>query len=451
MTSSREDRIPPQSIDTERSVLGAMLLSEDAVSVALTILRMEDFYRDAHRTIFAAMKELFDHAKPVEGRLIAEKLKKMGKLEDIGGMSYIADLSLEVSTGANIEHHAQIVKDYSLRRAVIRFGSQIAQQGYDQTISGEELVAASSKAMMSLFANEGQNREVFQKDVFMEVLDQWEAGGRPGIPTGYHDLDRKIGGFGNGDMIVIAGRPGWGKSWSVIGHAYRIAFGRTPVGIFSLEMTPHKLVGRIIATHTGISSQQGWHGKLEEDQYKKIVDHSGLLSGLPVIYDATRGNTVSKMRAAALRWKAHYGIKIILIDYLQLIYGIGNGDTEKTTGISRDLKSLAQELDIPVVVVSQLSRAIEDRGAVPRPKLSDLRQSGAIEQDADIVIFPWRPWVWIKDFDEDKMGSHKRKDGKIWEENDAVFIVAKNREGEIGDVNVNFYPHRGFWPEREEL
>ncbi|MDF2524007.1 MAG: replicative helicase, partial [Clostridiales bacterium] len=390
-------RIPPQSDEAEQSVLGSMLLDKDAIPTVTEILKRDDFYRENHKEIFEALLDLFERAEPIDLITISERLKLRGTLDSIGGLEYLANIAAAVPTTANVRHYAKIVEEKSLLRNLIKTSSDIVNMGYE---ANEEVTYVLDKAEKSIF-DILQRRSIKGftpvKDVLVETFNKLEElynnkGNVTGIPYGFADLDFKTSGLHSSDLVLIAARPAMGKTafgLNVVLHAAIHA--QVPVAIFNLEMSKDQLVNRMLACEAMVDSQKMRTGKLEDDDWQKIARALGPLSEAPIYIDDTPGVSIMDIRSKCRRLKLEKNLGLIMIDYLQLMQGRGRNENrqQEVSEISRSLKILAKELEVPIICLSQLSRAAESR-TDHRPMLSDLRESGAIEQDADIVMFLYR-------------------------------------------------------------
>ena len=427
------ERIPPQNIEAEQSVLGAMLLEKSALYKVEEILLPEDFYREAHKIVYSAMLELAGKGEAVDIVTITEVLRRNNRLEDIGGISYVTFLANTVPTAANVIYHAKIVAEKALLRKLVSVATEIASSGYE---ANEEVVLILDEAERKILAV-GENRlgkdfmpiNLIVKDAFDKIERLYQdKGGITGLPTGFGDFDRITAGLQPSDLILIAARPSMGKTALVLNIAQHIAVReKKTVAFFSLEMSKEQLVQRLLCADAPIDSQRLRIGELRDDDWKKLVNAADRLSRSKIFIDDKPGITVMEMRAKARRLKSEHGLDLLIIDYLQLMQGgVGSGRSEnrqqEISEISRSLKALARELDIPIIALSQLSRSVETR-ADKKPQLSDLRESGSLEQDADIVSFLYR---------EDYYNSSTEK------ANITEFIIAKHRNGPVGRVELFF-------------
>jgi len=430
-------RIPPQAVDLEEAVLGAIMLEKDAILSVLDILRPESFYKDNHKKIFKAIVDLSMGEKAIDILTVTEELRRTKELEDIGGPLYITQLTSKVASAAHLEFHARIVQQKFIQRELIRVSSGIQNQAFDDSIDVDDLL---DQAEMELFeiAEGNIKRETSKLNVLInDAIKQIEEASKredhlSGVPSGYTKLDRITSGWQKSDLIIIAARPSMGKTAFALSMGRNIAVehGR-PVAIFSLEMSSMQLVNRMIVSETELPSDRIRNGRLEDYEWKQLEFKIKSLVEAPIFIDDTPAISIFELRAKCRRLKMQYEVELIIVDYLQLMTGLsdhrGNREQEVST-ISRALKSIAKELDVPILALSQLNRSVELRTGNKRPQLSDLRESGAIEQDADLVLFIHRPEKY--GLDEDERGNSLIGLAEI--------IVAKHRNGPIGDVWLRF-------------
>ncbi|WP_243292723.1 replicative DNA helicase [Bacillus sp. FJAT-47783] len=425
------DRIPPQNIEAEQAVLGAIFIEPQALTLASEVLIPDDFYRAAHQRIFNTMLKLADKGEPVDLVTVTKDLADAKILEEIGGVSYLSDLANSVPTAANIEYYAKIVEEKSILRRLIRTASNIAQEGYNREDEVDSLLDEAEKHIMEVAQR--KNTGAFQniKDVLVKTYDNIELlhhrkGEITGIPTGFSDLDRMTAGFQRNDLIIVAARPSVGKTAFALNIAQNVATKTDEnVAIFSLEMGADQLVMRMLCSEGNINAQNLRTGNLTPEDWGKLTMAMGSLSNAGIFIDDTPGIKVSEIRAKCRRLKQESGLGMILIDYLQLIQGSGRNKEnrqQEVSEISRSLKALARELEVPVIALSQLSRGVEQRQD-KRPMMSDIRESGSIEQDADIVAFLYRDDYY------DKESENK---------NIIEIIIAKQRNGPVGTVQLAF-------------
>lgn len=433
-------KLPPQAVDLEEAVLGAMMLEKNAVNDAIDILKPESFYKDAHQKIFQAIADLFASSEPIDILTVTNKLKQSGHLDLVGGPFYISQLTNRVASSAHVEFHARIIAQKYIQRELIRISSETIKLAYDETSDVFDLL---NKAESDLFAvAEGNIRKSYDKmsNIIKQAVAEIEAAkdheeGLRGVPTGFTDLDRVTSGWQKSDMIVLAARPGMGKTAFVLSMARNTAVDyNMGVAVFSLEMSSVQLVNRLISSETGISGEKLRRGALQEHEYQQLHARIGKLSKAPLFIDDTPALSIFELRAKCRRLKAQHDIQLVIIDYLQLMSagnsGAGNREQEIST-ISRSIKEIAKELNVPIIALSQLSRSVETRGGDKRPLLSDLRESGAIEQDADIVSFIYRPEYYGLTQDEDGMPT----------EGIGEIIIAKHRNGSLENIKLRFIGH----------
>ncbi len=431
-------RIPPQAVDLEQAVLGAMMLEKNAVTDTIDILQSESFYDPKHFYIFAAIKELFGTSKPIDILTVIDLLKKKGELEAAGGSVYISQLTSRVASTAHVEYHARIISEKHIKRELIRMSNEVMKEAYDDT---NDVFDVLNKAEGDLFKiaenNMGRSADLMQ-NVVREAIEEIEKAsknkdGISGIPTGFYALDKITAGWQRSDMIVIAARPAMGKTAFVLSMARNTAVDHgLGVAIFSLEMSSVQLVKRLIASETRISAEKLRKGDLRDDEFQQLHTRISKLATAPLYIDDTPGISIFDLRAKCRRLKMQYDIQMVIIDYLQLMTaggakGAGNREQE-ISSISRSIKEIAKELNIPIIALSQLSRSVEQRGGEKKPVLSDLRESGAIEQDADIVSFIYRPEYY--GFLQDESGNSNAGIGEI--------IIAKHRNGALDNVRLRF-------------
>ncbi|WP_079907804.1 replicative DNA helicase [Carboxydocella sp. JDF658] len=424
------DRVPPHNLDAEQSVLGSMLLDQEAVFKAMEIIRAEDFYRDAHRLIFEAICDLADRSEPVDIITVAEELRQRGQLDKVGGAAYIATLSGIVPTAANVEYYARIIREKSLLRALISAATRIAQLGYEGEAEAEEILMQAEKMIYDLSQRKASRTFATMHEILMETFDRIEylyqnKGDVTGVPTGFIDLDRLTSGLQPSDLIIVAARPAMGKTSFCLNIAQHAAIkAGIPVAIFSLEMSKEQLVQRMLCSEAMVDQHRLRTGQLTEQDWPRLVRAVGPMAQAPIFIDDTVGISVLEMRAKCRRLKAEHGLGLVIIDYLQLMQGSRRSESrqQEISEISRALKGLARELNVPVIALSQLSRAVEQTHD-KRPNLSHLRESGAIEQDADIVSFIYREEYYNPD--TEKKGI-------------AEIIIAKHRNGPVGSVELGF-------------
>ena len=424
----------------EEAVLGAMMIDTKGVNDVIDILIADAFYKDAHKLIYEAITKLFQDNQPIDILTVSTQLRKDGKLDLVGGDFYLISLTQKISSSAHIEFHARVILQKYIQRSLIRISNEIIEEAYDESTDVFDLIdSAEGKLYEVTQGNIKKSPETAQSLVAQAKNRIQEIGskeGLSGLPTGFHKLDALTSGWQPSDLIIIAARPGMGKTAFVLSMARNIAVDAgKAVAVFSLEMSSVQLITRLISSETALSSEKLRTGKLEDHEWQQLNVKVKDLEKAPLFIDDTPSLSIFDLRAKARRLKQQNDIQLIIIDYLQLMTaggnqkGGGNREQEIST-ISRNLKGLAKELDIPVIALSQLSRAVETRGSSKRPLLSDLRESGAIEQDADIVSFIYRPEYYkIEQWDDDEQGPT---------EGQAEFIVAKHRNGSLDNILLRF-------------
>jgi replicative DNA helicase len=440
MTMIEAGKLPPQAVDLEEAVLGALMLEKNPVNDVIDILKPESFYKDAHQRIYAAIQELFATSEPIDILTVTNKLRQKGELDIVGGPYYISKLTNRVASAANVETHARIISQKFILRELIRISSDTIKMAYDETTDVFDLL---DKAEGDLFTvAEGNIRKNYDSmtSLIRQAVEEIEKAalnkdGISGIATGFRELDKVTSGWQRSDMVVIAARPGMGKTAFVLSMARNVAVDfKHAVAVFSLEMSSLQLVNRLIASETEIPAEKIRKGSLTKDEFNLLHTRINKLSEAPIFIDDTPALSIFELRAKARRLKAQHNIDLIIIDYLQLMTaGAGKGNREQEIStISRSIKEIAKELNIPIIALSQLSRSVETRGGDKRPQLSDLRESGAIEQDADIVSFIYRP-EYYGITEDPHTGMPTQGVGEL--------IIAKHRNGSLEDVRLKFIGH----------
>ncbi len=429
------DKLPPQNIEAEQSVLGAILLDNSALTTSLELLSYEDFYKDSHRKIFTAMIELFEKNEPIDIITLTDHLKKKNDLDAVGGTSYITALVSFVPTSANIRYHCKIVREKGMMRGLIRSVTDIASNVYNGELDADELMDFAEKTVFDLSDRRIKASFVSLKEVIKDsfqmiehLYDRKET--ITGVPSGFKELDELTTGFQRSDLIIIGGRPSMGKTAFSLNIAQHVGVNMNePVAIFSLEMSKEQLAFRMLCSEAMVDSNSIRKGFIKKDDWHSLTSAAGKLAGAPIFIDDSSGMTVLEMRAKARRLKAEHGLSLVVVDYLQLMRGRGNVERreQEISEISRSLKGLAKELRVPVIALSQLNRGVETRGGNKKPTLADLRESGAIEQDADVIIFLYRDEVYNKDNPDNR--------------NKAEIIVAKQRNGPTDSLTLSFLSH----------
>ena len=423
-------RVMPHSVEAEQSVVGAMLMDKDAITTASEIISGNDFYQSAYGIIFDSMVELFNESKPVDLITLQERLKEKDVPAEVASLEFVKDLVTAVPTSANVKYYAQIVADKSMMRKLIKLNEEIANTCYAGKESLEAVLEKTEKAVFDLLQKRNTGEYVPIKQVVLNALDRIEKASKnkgtvTGIPTGFIDLDYKLSGLQPSDLVLVAARPSMGKTAFVLNIAQYMAFKKDKgVAIFSLEMSKEQLVNRLFSLESQVDAQALRTGNMKDSDWEKLIEGAGIIGKSNLIIDDTPGISVSELRSKCRKYKLEHGLDIVIIDYLQLMTGSVGKNSEsrqqEISEISRSLKGMARELNVPVVALSQLSRAVESRPD-KRPMLSDLRESGAIEQDADVVMFIYRDEYYNKD-------SEFKKQAEI--------IIAKQRNGPVGTVNL---------------
>jgi len=424
------EKIPPQNIDAEQSVLGAILIDREAIYKVMKLLQPGDFYRDSHRIIYETMLALNESGRPVDLITLCEELKQQDRLDKVGGVAYIATLAATVPTAANVEYYAHIVEEKSLLRTLINLSTRIASMGYEENEEPEKLIAEAEQMLMELSSRRTHQSFYAIKEIILQIFPHLEflynnRGVITGVPSSFADLDRICCGFQPGDFIILAGRPSMGKTSLGLCIGYNAAMkNNIPVGVFSLEMSKEQLVQRILCAEASVDQQRLRNGTLDENDWLKLHETANKLAKAPIYIDDTPGISIRQLRAKARQLKKEKGLGLIIIDYLQMLQGSRRSENrqQEISEISRALKSLAKELRVPVLALSQLSRSVEQRPN-KRPVMSDLRESGSLEQDADLVMFIYREEYY--DPESDKKGI-------------AEVIISKNRNGPVGTVELVF-------------
>ncbi len=422
-------RIPPQSVEAEQSVIGSMLIDKEVIPVVMEVLKPEDFYRPDHKEIYDVIIELFDKAQPIDLITVSERLKLHGKLELVGGLEYLTNIATEVPTTANVKHYAKIVEEKALLRKLIKASSDIVDLGFNASEEVSFILDKAEQNIFDILQKRSSQGFVPIKDVLVDTFNKLEElynnkGHITGIPTGFVDLDYKTSGLHNSDLVLIAARPAMGKTAFALNLAQNAAIhSGVPVALFSLEMSKEQLVNRMLCSEAMVDSNRMKTGQLEDNDWQKVARALGPLSEAPIYIDDTPGISITEIRAKCRRLKLEHNLGLVVIDYLQLMQGSkskSENRQQEISEISRSLKILAKEINVPVICLSQLSRAAETR-TDHRPILSDLRESGAIEQDADIVMFLYRDDYYNPDTEK---------------KNIAEVILAKHRSGSTGTVEL---------------
>ena len=426
-------KVPPHDLEAEQAIIGSMLTDRDAVISSIEVLKEEDFYREDNRAIYAAILNLYNKSEPIDIITVKAELESMGKFEQVGGLEYLAELPEKVPTTANAEKYIKIVEEKSILRRLIKTANEIIELGYSLTEDVEDIMEGAEKKIFDIMQQKNQKSYTPIKDVLVESFTKLEELYNrkqhiTGVPTGFSELDYKTAGLHGSDLILIAARPAMGKTAFALNIATNASVrAKVPVAVFSLEMSKDQLVNRILCSEAMVDSNKVRTGKLEENDWTKLAESIGPLSEAEIYIDDTPGISVTEIRAKCRKLKLEKNIGLIVIDYLQLINGSGKASSreQEIAEISRSLKILAKEIDVPVIALSQLSRAPEARPD-HRPMLQDLRESGSIEQDADMVLFIYRD-------------DYYNPQGE--QTNIAEIIIAKNRSGSTGPVELLWMPN----------
>ena len=436
-TFAEHGRIPPQAVDLEEAVLGAIMLEQNALTSVVDTLKSEVFYKESHQLIYAAISRLFTKSEPVDILTVTNELKSTGELELVGGAYYITQLTNRVASTANIEHHSKIITQKFIQRELIKISSEIIKDAFEDTTDVFDLLDKAEKNLFAVsennFRRDYDSMQALVRDAIKDIQSARDhEGNLRGVPSGFTDVDRVTAGWQKSDLVILAARPGMGKTAFVLSMARNIAVDfNTPVAVFSLEMSAIQLVTRLISSETQLSADKLKKGNLENYEWEQLNAKIGKLVDAPLFIDDTPALSIFELRAKCRRLKAQHDIQMIVIDYIQLMSSggdnKGNREQEIST-ISRSLKALAKELNVPIITLSQLNRSVETRGGSKRPILSDLRESGAIEQDADLVCFIYRPEYYK--IDQDEEGNSTRGLTEL--------IIAKHRNGALEDIKLQF-------------
>lgn len=441
-------KVQPQALPLEEAVLGALMLDRDVVGTVAEILKADDFYADAHQLIFKAILSLFRKSRPVDLLTVTEELKKSGDLDAIGGGYYLVEMTNRVGSSANIEYHAAIIKEKSAKRKLIKLGMDLVKSGFEDTEAVAGMMSDAEKRLFSI-SNEGAKRQAESPAPIMSrLINRLESAkgsnGLTGVPSGFTTLDRRTGGWRDSDLIGLAARPSMGKTGLAVNFMVEAAKMGYPVGFFSLEMSSSQLMTRVLAAEAGIDSKKMMRGQLEDYEWQQLHSCMERVSALPFYIDETPAISIVEARSKCIKMKMQYGIRLFIFDYLQLMVGEkGRNDTREreVASISAALKAIAKELNVPIIALSQLSRASEQRGGSKRPMLSDLRDSGAVEQDLDICMFIHRPEYYGVMEDED--GNSTKGIAEI--------IFAKHRNGDVGMDELRFQKEQVLFSDKEDF
>jgi replicative DNA helicase len=425
-SASLSPKLPPQNIEAEQSLLGALLIDKDAVANIAESLRPENFYKsEQHGAIYSAIVTLYEKREPIDVVTVTEKLKQMGYLDKVGGPAYLTELVNMVPTAAHVETYAKIIREHSMRRTLISFSTKFTDMAFDEGVEVNEVLEECEQSIFGLSQQHVKRDFIMLKDAIAQSFDRLDelqktSGKLRGVPTGYRDLDNKLAGLQDSNLIILAARPGMGKTSFALNLAMHAAVNASlPVGIFSLEMSQEELVDRLLVSQADIDAWRLKTGKLDEKDYDRLSHAMGVLAEAPIFIDDTPGISLGEIRTKSRRLQAEHGLRFIIVDYLQLIKGRGQENrVQEVSEISQGLKNLARELKVPVLSLSQLNRSVESRTGSKKPMLADLRESGAIEQDADVVMF-----IYCEDP----------------ENREAVKLdIQKHRNGSTGEIDLMF-------------
>ncbi len=431
-------KLPPQALDLEESVLGALMLEKDALTDVIDILKPENFYKDANKEIYKSIIDLFNESEPVDLLTVTSQLKKNGKLEYVGGSYYVTQLTTRVNSASNIEYHARIILEQSIKRQLIEVSGEVQKDAYEDTTDVFDLLDNTEQSLFDISESHIRKNYSQVKGLMKEAIDELQAkktrkDGITGVPSGFIDLDNITSGWQPSDLVIIAGRPSMGKTALVLSMMRNASIDHEmPIALFSLEMSSLQIVNRLISSEAELDSDKIKKGNLKDYEWQQLLHKTDQLNNAKIFIDDTPALTILELRAKSRRLKSQHNIQCIIVDYLQLMsgeYGKSSGNREQEiASISRSLKAIAKELNVPVLALSQLSRAVETRGGDKRPVLSDLRESGSIEQDADMVLFIYRADRY--DITEDEDGNLTAGVAEV--------LLRKNRNGPTGKVKLKF-------------
>jgi len=431
MTSLEKVKIPPHDLTAEKSVLGAILIDSSAINLVAEFLKPNHFYLPEHQIIYSSMFTLFEKQQPIDLVTLQDQLKKEGNLKKIGGGAYLSELIDTVPSSAYVEHYGRIVKDYYTKRKLIELSSRMVEKAFSEDTDVKKLLDEAEGKIFSLSYEHLKQDFIHLKDVLAESFERLEEfmkhGAKfRGIPTGFADLDNKLAGMQDANLLILAARPGIGKTTFALNIALNVALkDKIPVGFFSLEMSKEELVDRLLVAQADIDAWRLKTGRLSDDDFRRLTEAMGELSEAPIFIDDTPGASIIEMRTKARKLKIEKGLRFLIVDYLQLANGgrFFESRVQEVSFVSQGLKNLARELKIPVLAISQLSRAVEQRGT-KKPQLSDLRESGSIEQDSDVVMF-----LYQEEESEDLLDQNKRL---------VKLFIAKHRNGPVGEIDLMF-------------
>ena len=431
-------KLPPQALDLEESVLGALMLEKDALTNVIDILKPENFYKDANKEIYQSIIDLFNDSEPIDLLTVTSQLKKNGKLEYVGGSFYVTQLTTRVNSASNIEYHARIILEQSIKRQLIEVSGEVQKEAYEDTTDVFDLLDNTEQSLFDISESHIRKNYSQVKGLMKEAIDELQAkktrkDGITGVPSGFIDLDNITSGWQPSDLVIIAGRPSMGKTAFVLSMMRNASIDHEmPIALFSLEMSSLQIVNRLISSEAELDSYKIKKGNLKDYEWQQLLHKTDQLNNAKIFIDDTPALSILELRAKSRRLKSQHDIQCIIVDYLQLMsgeYGKSSGNREQEiASISRSLKAIAKELNVPVLALSQLSRAVETRGGDKRPVLSDLRESGSIEQDADMVLFIYRADRY--DITEDEDGNLTAGVAEV--------LLRKNRNGPTGKVKLKF-------------
>ena len=431
-------KLPPQALDLEESVLGALMLEKDALTNVIDILKPENFYKDANKEIYQSIIDLFNESEPIDLLTVTSQLKKNGKLEYVGGSFYVTQLTTRVNSASNIEYHARIILEQSIKRQLIEVSGEVQKEAYEDTTDVFDLLDNTEQSLFDISESHIRKNYSQVKGLMKEAIDELQAkktrkDGITGVPSGFIDLDNITSGWQPSDLVIIAGRPSMGKTAFVLSMMRNASIDHEmPIALFSLEMSSLQIVNRLISSEAELDSDKIKKGNLKDYEWQQLLHKTDQLNNAKIFIDDTPALSILELRAKSRRLKSQHDIQCIIVDYLQLMsgeYGKSSGNREQEiASISRSLKAIAKELNVPVLALSQLSRAVETRGGDKRPVLSDLRESGSIEQDADMVLFIYRADRY--DITEDEDGNLTAGVAEV--------LLRKNRNGPTGKVKLKF-------------
>ena len=431
-------KLPPQALDLEESVLGALMLEKDALTNVIDILKPENFYKDANKEIYQSIIDLFNESEPIDLLTVTSQLKKNGKLEYVGGSFYVTQLTTRVNSASNIEYHARIILEQSIKRQLIEVSGEVQKEAYEDTTDVFDLLDNTEQSLFDISESHIRKNYSQVKGLMKEAIDELQAkktrkDGITGVPSGFIDLDNITSGWQPSDLVIIAGRPSMGKTAFVLSMMRNASIDHEmPIALFSLEMSSLQIVNRLISSEAELDSDKIKKGNLKDYEWQQLLHKTDQLNNAKIFIDDTPALSILELRAKSRRLKSQHDIQCIIVDYLQLMsgeYGKSSGNREQEiASISRSLKAIAKELNVPVLALSQLSRAVETRGGDKRPVLSDLRESGSIEQDADMVLFIYRA---------DRYDINEDEDGNLTA-GVAEILLRKNRNGPTGKVKLKF-------------